>query len=97
MLTFHTFVVYLSTWPRLDAFVCRQWSVIRKWAIGILTQQLNLPHLNHYTILYGCLVCNLIIETNSKQVEREMRVKYSAGRCRFSEKLYSYKAVPIIM
>ena len=24
----------LSTWPRLDAFVCRQWSVIRKWAIG---------------------------------------------------------------
>ena len=36
MLTFHTFVVFLSTWPRLDAFVCRQWSVIRKWAITFM-------------------------------------------------------------
>ena len=29
-------VVFLSTWPRLDAFVCRQWSVIRKWAITFM-------------------------------------------------------------
>ena len=41
-----------GTWPRLDAFVCRQWE--RNSEMGywyILTQQLNLPHFKP-TILY---------------------------------------------
>ena len=28
------YVSEISTWPRLEGFVCEQWSVIRKWAIN---------------------------------------------------------------
>ena len=59
VLTFHTFVVFLSTWPRLDAFVCRQWSVIRKWLIAAVFSgvRFTIPDLFHIS----CFVCCIFL------------------------------------